>query len=96
VTEPVAIVFFPESAGLPTAVSHWQSRNPDWRRMVDGVIVCPVCGLPVRAMADYALLDAEEVAREIERYRDEHLRSACSDHWLPKEEYWAVLASRSG
>lgn len=91
----MAIVFFPESAGLPAAVSHWQSRNPDWRRMVEMVIVCPVCGLGVRAMADYALLGPDEVASEIEHYRDEHLRSACSDHWLPKEEYWAVVASRS-
>jgi hypothetical protein len=47
-------------------------------------------------MADYALLEAEEVNAEIERYRDQHLRGACSDHWLPKEEYWAVVASRSG
>lgn len=95
-SEPVAVVFFPESAGMPHFISEWQARNPDWRRLVPGVIVCPVCGLTVRAMADYALLEAEEVNAEIERYRDQHLRGACSDHWLPKEEYWAVVASRSG
>jgi hypothetical protein len=95
-TEPVAVVFFPESAGMPPFISEWQARNPDWRRLVPGVIVCPVCGLTVRAMADYALLEADEVNAEIERYRDQHLRGACSDHWLPKEEYWAVVASRIG
>jgi hypothetical protein len=93
--EPVAIVFFPENVGLPPAVAAWQARNPDWRRPVETTIVCPVCGLTVRAVADYALLDPTEVAEEIARYRDEHLRAACSDHWLPKEEYWAVVESRA-
>jgi hypothetical protein len=94
VKEPVAIVFFPENAGLPSAIQHWQSRNPDWRKPVDEVIVCPVCGIAVRAIADYALLDADGIRRDIARFRDEHLRATCSDHYLPTEEYWAVVESR--
>ena len=47
------------------------------------MITCPVCGIPVRAIADLALLDEEGVRVEIERYRNEYLRAACSDHAWP-------------
>jgi hypothetical protein len=95
VSETVAIVFYPESPGITPAIEEWQARNPDWRRPLDTVIICPVCGIPIRAIVDYALLDHEGVQEEIARYRDEHLRAACSDHWLPREEYWAMVSSRS-
>ena len=93
--ESVAIVFFPEGSGIPSAVRDWQSRNPDWRALLDEVITCPVCGIPVRAIADLALLDDEGVRFEIERYRNEYLRAACSDHAWPAREYWAVIESRA-
>lgn len=93
--EPVAIVFFPESPGLIPAIEEWQERNPDWRRLLETVIICPVCGIPIRAIADFALLDHEGVQEAIRLYRDEHLRAACSDHYWPPEEYWAVVSSRT-
>ena len=93
--EPVAIVFYPDGNGTPSAIESWRQRNPDWRKPLDEVIVCPVCGITVRAIADYALLDAEGVKAEVARYRDEYLRAACSDHFLPVEEYWAVVESRA-
>jgi hypothetical protein len=92
--EPVAIAFYPENAAVPAAIQHWQQRNPDWRQALDDVIVCPVCGITVRAIADFALLDADGVRREIVRFRDEYLRAACSDHFWPTEEYWAVRESQ--
>ncbi len=92
--EPVAIVFFPEGSGVPEPVLDWQARNPTWRVVLDDVITCPVCGIPVRAIADVALLDEAGVRREIQRYRDDYLRAACSDHAWPAQEYWAVLESR--
>jgi hypothetical protein len=94
VNQPVAIVFFPESPGITAAIRDWQARNPDWRRALDEVIVCPVCGIPVRAIADYALLDRAGIQAEIRRYRDQHLRAACSEHLWPSEEYWAMVESR--
>ncbi len=94
-SETVAIVFFPESPGTIPAIEEWQARNPDWRRLLDTVIVCPVCGIQIRAIADFALLDQEGIQEAIRRYRDEHLRAACSDHYLPREEYWAMVSSRS-
>jgi hypothetical protein len=94
VKEPIAIVFFPENVPTPPAIQQWQARNPDWRRPVDDVIICPVCGIAVRAIADYALLDADDVRRDVTRFRDEHLRAACSDHYFPRQEDWAVLESR--
>jgi hypothetical protein len=93
--EPVAIVFFPENAGVPGAVVGWQRRNPDWRRPLDEVVVCPVCGINVRAIADFALLDAEGIRREVLRFRDEVLRAACSDHYWPTEEYWTRVESQA-
>jgi len=95
VHEPVAIVFFPESPGITPAIQDWQARNPDWRRLLDEVIICPVCGIAVRAIADYALLDQAGVRTEVRRFKEEHLRAACSDHFWPTEEYWAVMASRT-
>jgi hypothetical protein len=95
VNEPVAIVFYPESPGITPAIQEWQARNPDWRRSLDAVIICPVCGIAVRAIADFALLDHADVQEEIRRYRDEYLRAACSDHHLPTEEYWAMETSRT-
>lgn len=92
---PVAIVFFPESPGITPAIRDWQSRNPEWRQLLDDVIYCPVCGIPVRAIADLALLDDAEIRVEIEHYRDRHLRAACSDHAWPTREHWAVLQSRA-
>ncbi len=80
---------------MPPAIEAWCARNRDWRVLVDQVIVCPVCGIAVRVVADHALLSREEIMAEIARYRDEHLRTACSDHWLPTEEYWAVVESRT-
>lgn len=93
--EPVAIVYYPESPGITAAIQEWQARNPDWRRSLDAVIICPVCGIAVRAIADFALLDHSSLQAEIRRYREEYLRAACSDHFWPTEEYWAVLASRT-
>jgi hypothetical protein len=92
--QPVAIVFYPESAGLTPAIRDWQARNPDWRRPLEDIIICPVCGIPVRAIADFALLDWDSVRQEIRRYREEYLRVACSEHYWPTEAYWAVQASR--
>ena len=91
--EPLAIVFFPEGEPVPDAVLDWQSRNPDWRRAVDRSIICPVCGLGVRAIADFALLDDAAIREAVRDYRERHLRRACSDHYLPTEEYWAVVKS---
>ena len=93
--EPVAIVYYPESPGITPAIQDWQARNPDWRRPLDAVIICPVCGIAVRAIADFALLDHVGVQAEIRHYREEYLRAACSEHFWPTEEYWAVLASRT-
>jgi hypothetical protein len=92
--EPVAIVFFPEGPGLLPAIRDWQARNPDWRLPLEDVIVCPVCGIPIRAIADFALLDRAGVQSEIRRYRDHYLRAACSNHFYPTEEYWAMVESR--
>jgi hypothetical protein len=94
-SEPVAIVFYPESPGVTPAIEEWQARNTDWRRPLGAVIICPVCGIPIRAIADYALLDEDGVQEAIRHYRDEHLRAACSDHFWPSEEYWAVVSSRT-
>ena len=93
--DPVAIVFFPETPGMTPAIREWQARNPDWRVVLDEVIVCPVCGLPARAIVDTALLDRDEVREAIRRYREDYLRAACSDHYLPTEAYWAVVESRN-
>jgi len=93
--EPVAIVFFPESAVLMPAIREWQGRNPDWRRPLEDAITCPVCGITVRAIADFALLDWDSVREEVRHFRDEYLRSACSDHFWPTEEYWAMVTSRA-
>jgi hypothetical protein len=95
VNEPVAIVFFPESPGIPPAIREWQARNPDWRVPFDEIIVCPVCGIPVRAIVDTALLDRDEVRHAVRRYREEYLRAACSDHLWPPEEYWVLPTTRS-
>jgi len=93
--ETVQIVFFPESPGAIPPILKWQARNPDWRVLLDEVIVCPVCGLRVRAIADTALLDDQQIREAVRHFRDEHLRSACSDHYLPTEEQWAVIESRN-
>ena len=93
--QPVAIVFFPESGGIPTAVREWQSRNPDWRILLDREITCPVCGIPVRAIADHALIDPPGIREEIERYRNDYLRAACSNHAWPPEEYWTTVERRA-
>lgn len=93
--EPVAIVFYPENVALPAAIREWQSRNPDWRRPLDDPITCPVCGISIRAIVDFALLDWDRVRAEVGRYRDQYLRAACSDHFWPTEAYWAIVASRS-
>lgn len=92
---PVAIVFFPESPGITSSIRRWQARNPDWRRLLPDVVACPVCGLPVRAIADFALLDDEAVRAEVAWYRDTHLRAACSAHAWPPDEYWDVVESRT-
>lgn len=92
--EPVAIVFFPESPGATPAIRNWQARNPGWRVLLDQVIECPVCGIHALAIADTALLDPEGIRAAVRDYREEHLRSACSDHYLPTVEYWAVVESR--
>lgn len=89
-SDTVAIVFYQESTGATPAMRAWQERNSAWRRPLDEVIICPVCGLPIRAIADMALLDGASVQDEIRRYRLEYLRAACSDHAWPPEEYWAV------
>ena len=93
--EPVAIVFYPENAGTLPAIREWQRRNPDWRLPLEAPIVCPVCGIAVRAIADMALLDGDAVRIAIVHYRDVHLRAACSDHFWPTEEYWALVESRA-
>jgi hypothetical protein len=93
--EPVGIVFYPENVALPAAIRDWQARNPDWRRPLDDAIMCPVCGIPIRAIADFALLDWDRVREEIRRYRDDYLRAACSDHFWPTEAYWAIVSSRA-
>ncbi len=93
--EPVAIVFYPDNVAMIPAIRDWQARNPDWRRQLDDPITCPVCGITCRAVADFALLDWDTVRAEIRRYRDEYLRAACSDHYLPDEAYWAVVESRA-
>ena len=90
----VSIVFFPEGPELKPAIREWQARNPEWRVLLEEVIVCPVCGLPIRAIADTALLDTGDVRGAIRRFREEHLRVACSDHFWPTEEYWAMVESR--
>ena len=93
--EPVAIVFFPESPGSTPAIEAWQARNRAWRHLLDQVIVCPVCGITIRAIADFALLDQEGIQAEIRRYQQEYLRAACSEHSLPTEQYWAVSGGRT-
>jgi len=93
--ETVAIVFYPENAGNPPAIREWRGRNPDWRVPLGEAIVCPVCGITVRAVADLALLDTAAIQAAIAHYRDVHLRSACSDHFWPTEEHWALVASRA-
>lgn len=93
--EPVDIVFFPESPGMTPPIRDWQGRNPAWRVVMDDVIICPVCGIAVRAVVDTALLDREGVNDAVRHYREVHLRAACSDHYWPTEEYWAVVASRT-
>jgi hypothetical protein len=79
---------------MTPAIRDWRDRNPDWRVVLDDVIVCPVCGITVRAIADTALLDAEGIRTAVQRYREVHLRAACSDHFWPTEEYWAMVDSR--
>lgn len=95
VPAPVAIVFYPEAEGPLPAIRAWQARNPAWRQAVPEPIVCPVCGIAARAIADLALLDATELRAALAQYRDVHLRTACSDHYWPTEEQWAVLESQS-
>ena len=90
----MAIVFFPEGSPIKPAIREWQTRNAFWRVMLDEVIVCPVCGLTVRAIADTALLDPPAIREAVRRYREEYLRAACSDHYWPKEEHWAVVESQ--
>ena len=92
--EPVAIVFFPEGPQVKPAIREWQTRNAAWRVALDEVIVCPVCGLTVRAIADTALLDPGAIREAVRDYRERHLRAACSDHYLPTEEHWAVIESQ--
>ena len=94
--QPIAIVFYPEGGGVPPPVRSWQARNPDWRRPLDQVIVCPVCGISIRAMADFALVEPGAIDEEVARFRDEYLRAACSEHHWPTEEQWAVLESQTG
>jgi hypothetical protein len=94
--EPIAIVFYPESPGLIPPIQRWQARNPEWRLPVEDVVTCPVCGLPVLAIADFALLGPEDVRRRLHEFRDRHLRAACSDHYLPTREEWAVIESTTG
>jgi hypothetical protein len=93
--EPVAIVFYPENPGITPAIREWQARNPDWRMSLDEAITCPVCGLAARAVADFALLDREGVKAEVTRYREQYLRAACSDHYWPTLESWAMMESSS-
>ncbi len=93
--EPVAIVFFPENPGATPEIEAWRERNADWRRLLDQVIICPVCGVTIRAIADYALLDAESIREEIRRYQEQYLRAACSDHYYPSEQYWAYAGRRN-
>ena len=93
--EPIAIAFFPEDGDhIPGPVRRWQARNPFWRELLPERIVCPVCSLPVRAVADLALLDDDALALAIRRFRDRHLRVACSDHNLPTPEDWAYEEGR--
>lgn len=93
-TEPVAIVFFPENPGATPAIEAWRERNAAWRHLLDQVIICPVCGVRIRAIADFALLDPETMREEIRRYQDQYLRAACSEHYYPTEQYWALVSSR--
>lgn len=93
VRDRVAIVFYPEKEGALPAMREWQRRNPDWRQPLPDVITCPVCGIAVRAIADLALLDPAQLREEIARFRDAHLRAACSEHHLPTEEEWAVMGA---
>jgi len=95
VNDPVTIVFFPDGVPVKPAIRDWQARNPFWRVMLDEVVICPVCGLAVRAIADTALLDPAAVREAVRAYREEHLRAACSDHYWPTEEHWAVVESQS-
>jgi len=95
VERPVAIVFFPESGGITPEIREWQARNPDGRRLLDEVITCPVCGIPVRAIADFALLDDAGIRAAVDEYRDQHLRAACSDHAWPTRERLALINGRS-
>ena len=83
----MAVVFFPESAGMPHFISEWQARNPDWRRLVPGVIVCPVCGLTVRAMADYALVNILDELKRVPGVGDMFIFGAGSSMrvWLNPE-----------
>lgn len=92
--EPVAIVFFPEGPPIKPAIREWQARNPAWRVLLEERIVCPVCGLPVRAIADTALLDPQAIREAVREFREHHLRAACSDHYWPTEEYWAMVESQ--
>ncbi|MBK7781263.1 MAG: hypothetical protein IPJ58_10955 [Ardenticatenia bacterium] len=48
----------------------------------------------MRAVADLALLDDDALALAIRRFRDRHLRVACSDHNLPTPEDWAYEEGR--
>jgi hypothetical protein len=93
--ELLEIVFLPEGVEVPAVIRAWQARNPDWRSALSQRIECPVCGLKVQAIADLALLGESDLAAAIRNYRDAHLRSACSDHWWPTEEYWAYIESRT-
>lgn len=91
--DPVAIVFYPENGGPLPAISAWQRHNADWRSLLPEPIVCPVCGITVRAIADLALLDPARVRSEVARFRDVHLRTSCSEHYSPTEEEWAVMGA---
>ena len=93
--DALTIVFFPEGAELPAAILSWRSRNPDWRKPVEERIICPVCGLPVSAIADFALLDDAALRETLREFREAHLRTACSDHWWPSLEHWAYVESQS-
>lgn len=94
-SQPIAIAFFPEDGEqLPGPVARWQARNPLWRELLPERIVCPVCSLGVRAVADRALLDDAALAAALTQFRERHLRVACSDHYLPTLEAWAYEEGR--
>jgi hypothetical protein len=89
------IVFIPDGTEVPAVIRAWQARNADWRKSVEEIVECPVCGLEVRAIADLALLGDEGIREALREYREVHLRGACSDHWWPTLEYWAYIESQS-